>query len=154
MKKALKELKALTLNKKLEIDEEAKKIITTAEKNRYTYWDYTKEKIEQIASKNLNDLKITDAFVLVQALFPKYLVCSGLFDCFLMFEIKNNKRFDPPKYYYANLTSYLNNNNELKFNYLASEIIDLFKVNNIDYNKQWDKILEGVNTDDRTKKNN
>lgn len=133
---------ALILNKKLEIDEEAKKIIITAEGGRYLYFDYTKEKIQEIALKNLDDIKRKDANILVQALFPKYLICDGLFDNFLMFEIKNNKRVDPPKYCYYDLTSYLNNNKELKFNYLAFEIIDLFKANNIQYNEQWNKLLK------------
>ena len=133
---------ALLLNKKLEIDEEAKRIITTAEGGRYEYFDYTKEKIQEIASKNLDDIKMIDADVLVQALFPKYLICGGLFDCFLMFEIKKNRRADPPKYCYSDLTSYLNNDKESKFNYLASEIIDLFKVNDIQYNEQWNKLLK------------
>lgn len=133
---------ALFLNKKLEMDEEAKRIITTAEGGRYSYFDYTKEKIQEIALKNLDDIKRIDANILVQALFPKYLICGGLFDNFLMFEIKNNRRADPPKYCYYDLTSYLNNNNEVKFNYLASEIIDLFKVNDIQYNEQWNKLLK------------
>lgn len=129
----------LILNKKLEINEEAKNIITNA---RYSYFDYTKEKIQEIANKNLEDLKHKDACVLVQALFPNYLICGGLFDAFLMFEIEDNKRVDPPKYCYSNLTSYLDNNKKLKFNHLASEIIDLFETNNIQYNEEWHKLIK------------
>lgn len=134
---------ALLLNKKLEMDEEAKRIITTAEGGRYSYFDYTKEKIQEIALKNLDDIERNDADILVQALFPKYLICGGLFDCFLMFEIKKNRRIDPPKYCYCDLTSYLNNDDKLKFNYLAFEIVDLFKANDIQYNEQWNKLLKG-----------
>jgi len=138
MKKLTKELK---LNKDLTIKEEYKKVITEAERRSYSYFDYTKEKIQEIASKDLTELKVKDGFYLVQALYPQYLVCSGLIDNFLIFEIKKGMRVDPPKYYYRNITSYLNNDDKNKFNYLAAEIVDLFKVNNIEYNKLWDVLI-------------
>ena len=131
----------LKLNKDLTINEEYKKVITEAERGRYNYFDFSKEKIQEIALKDLKDLKYNDAACLVQALYPQYLIGSGLFDGFLMFEIKKGVRVDPPKYCYGNLTSYLNNDKKTKFNYLAAEIIDLFKNNNIEYNQDWHKLL-------------
>jgi hypothetical protein len=131
----------LKLNKDLTINEEYKKVITEADSGRYSYFDFTKEKLQEIALKDLKDLKYNDAATLVQALYPQYLICSGLFDCFLMFEIKKGVRVDPPKYYYGDLQSYLNNDKKTKFNYLAAEIIDLFKNNNIEYNQDWHKLL-------------
>lgn len=139
MKKTITE--ELKLNKNLVIDEKHKKVITDAEGGRYAYFDFTKDKIQEIAKKDLSELKLNDTFYLVQALFPEYLISSGLFDCFLMFKIKNGVRVDPPKYCYRNLQSYLNNDTESKFNYLAGEIIDLFKNNGIDYNQNWNKLL-------------
>lgn len=145
--------KELTLNKNLTINEEYKKIITSAEKCRYSYFDYSKEKVQEIANKNLNDLKYTDAATLVQALFPQYLICSGLVDSFLMFEIKNGVRQDPPKYCYMHLDSFLNNDKKAKLNNLTSEIIDLFKSNNIKYNKHWDMLLEKIKELENDNKN-
>lgn len=128
-------MKKLVLNKNLEIDEDAKKIITTAEGGRYRYFDYTKEKVQAVASLTLEELKVEDGFVLVQALFPKYLICNGIFDNFLMFEIKNGKRVDPPKYFCGNLDEYINNDENS--NFLLEEIKDLFEKNEIHYSKDW-----------------
>lgn len=136
--------KPLILNKELVVNEEYKKVITSAEEGSYEYYDFSKEKVQEIAIKNINNLTYYDACVLVQALFPKYLICSGLLDSFLMFEIKNNERKDPPKYCYYNLVNYLNNDKESKVNLLISEIIDLFKANNIQYHETWDKALKEV----------
>lgn len=138
------ELKELVLNKELIIDESQKKIITTAEGGRYKYFDFTKEKITEIAAKSFIDLTVQDIFYVVQALFPEYLICSGLFDCFIIFEIKDDKRIDHPKYYFRSLDSYLNNNDELKFNFLAKEIVDLFKKNNIPYHEKWNAIVKSI----------
>ena len=143
--KQKKQLEQLKLNKDLTINEEYKRVITSAERGRYSYYDYSKEKAQEIAKKDLKDLTYTNAATLVQALFPQYLICSGLFDSFLMFKIKNGVRQDPPKYYYRDLNSFLNNDKGAKLNHLATEIIDLFKTNNIEYNKQWDKFLEKSN---------
>lgn len=134
-------LEKINLNKDLTLNEEYKNVITSAEKGRYSYFDYSKEKIEEIAKMNINDIKWKDTAYLVQALFPQYLIYSGLFDSFLMFEIKNNVRKDPPKYFYRNLISYLNNNKEVKVNYLGDEIINLFEVNNIKYDTSWNILL-------------
>ena len=135
-------LEKLVLNKKIIVDENQKSVITSAEGARYKYFDFTKEKISEIAIKPFSNLTIEDCFVLVQALFPEYLICSGLFDTFIIFEIKNGRRIDPPKYFFSSLDSYLNNNNELKFNFLAAEIVDLCIKNNIQYAKFWDVVVE------------
>lgn len=133
----MKKITKLNLNKSLEINEEYKKIITSAEKGRYSYFDYDRESVQAVAKKNIKDVKQVDCFILVQALFPEYLICSGLIDCFLMFEIKNNYRVDPPKYYYSTLGSFLNNNKEVQANFLIDEIMDLFDKNNIECDNSW-----------------
>ena len=137
-----KELKELVLNKELIINESHKKTICSAEGGRYYYFDFTKEKISEIAQKNFSELEMEDGFYLVQALFPEYLICSGLFDCFVIFEIQNGVRQDPPKYFFRDLISYLNNHTN--FNLLCDEIIDLFKKNNIPYHYGWDVFSKEV----------
>lgn len=144
MNKALSELR---LNKNLIVDKESKLKIITAENGRYSYFDYTREKIEEIASKDIKEIKIRDVNPLVQALFPNNLICSGLFHPFIIFEIKDKKRVDPPTYYYGSMNSYLNCNDELKFNRLIDEIVDLFTKNEIKCHQSWldyyVKVIEG-----------
>ena len=134
-------LEALTLNKDLQLNKKYKDIIISAENGRYSYFDYSKDVIQNIANNNLSDIDWEDCAYLLQALFPQYLICSGLFDSFLMFEIENGKRSDPPKYFYKDLQSFLNNGEgKTQYNYLGNEIIDLFKANGIRYNSEWDKL--------------
>ena len=137
MEKKEKQLKELVLNKSLVVDEQAKKIITTAENGRYSYYDYNKEIVEKIAHKNIYDVIWEEFETLVQALFPKHLICSGFMDNYLMFNIENNKRVDPPEFYYNYIGSCLNNNKELKYNNLFLEIMDLFEKNDIVPDDSW-----------------
>lgn len=132
-------LTKLELNKSLIIDEKAKTKITSAERGRYSYFDYDKEIIQSIALKKITDVKVDDAHRIAQVLFPSYLICSGLFDSFLMFEIEDGKRKDPPQYWYSHFGSYLNNDNDACCNRLIDEVLDLFKVNNIEFDKSWEE---------------
>ena len=147
-----KELKPLILNKSLEMNEEYKKNITSAENGRYSYFDYSKEIVQKIANKDFNQLYCADVRPIVQALFPQYLICSGLFDGFLMFEIKNNYRVDPPKYCYLDVGSYLNNNKEVKCNLLIEEIFDIFNKNDIKAHESWIKALEIIKKENSEEK--
>ena len=133
--------KEIQLNYDLTIDEETKKIITSAEGGRYSYFDYSKKIIKEIVSKDVKEIKWHDVAIIVQALFSKYLICSGIIDCFLMFEIKNNKRSDPPKYCYRNVASYLNNDDKAKVNYLGEEIKKLLAINEIECHPSWEECL-------------
>lgn len=137
MEKKEKQLKELVLNKSLVVDEQAKKIITTAENGRFSYWDYNKEIVEKIAHKKIFDITWKDLATLAQALFPKHLISSDLFHNLLMFNIENNKSVDPPEFYYKHADSFLNNNEELKYNNLFFEIMDLFEKNDIVPDNSW-----------------
>lgn len=98
----------IELNKDLSVDyTEWKKNITS---KGYSYYDFSREEVERIAKKNVKEVSGTEIRTLVQALFPQYLQCSGLFDGFLFFEVNNGVRIDPPKYCYATCNSYLDNN--------------------------------------------
>lgn len=134
------------LNKNLEMNKDFKENIISAENGRYTYYDYDLQTIKDIAKVDptADEFTYNNAATLVQALFPEYLICSGLFDCFVIFKIGNGYRVNPPKYCYRSLDSYLNNNNEKKDNLLIEEIVDLFKQNKIIYNKKWDEALERI----------
>ena len=138
------ELKPLELNKSLVMNEDYKKIITSAENGRYRYHDYSKEIIQEIANKNTEGLYCNDINPIVQALFPQYLICSGLWDNFLMFEIKDNERANSPKYSYLDVGSYLDNDKEAKCNLLMEEILDLFYENKLSIHPCWIKALATV----------
>lgn len=154
MKKKIIKTEELKLNKTLVIDEESKKIITSAERGRYSYFDYTEEIIKNIAMKDMEEVTRNEWFAIAQALFPNYLICSGLIDSFLMFEIKNQVRIDPPKYYYCNLWSFLNNDREARVNLLVEEVKDLFNKNNINYHESWNiELFDKINSIKEGKKN-
>ncbi|MEG2274665.1 MAG: hypothetical protein RSC44_04960 [Clostridia bacterium] len=132
---------AIEANKDLSIDfSEWKKNI---ESKRYFYYDFNKEIVERIAK--INDIKEVpnkDIRVLVQALFPQYLECNGLFDPFLLFAVVDGVRIDPPRYFFGSLKAYLNNDKEAKVNRLSDEIKDLFEKNNIEYSEMWKEFFE------------
>ena len=102
-----------------------------------SYFDFSREEVERIAKKNVKEVSTAEIRTLVQALFPQYLQCSGLFDGFLLFEVVNGERIDPAKYCYATCNSYLDNNDKVKANRLIEEIEDLFEQNEIDCSEDW-----------------
>ena len=81
--------------------------IRTAEKSRgYKYYEFTEREIRRIASADVYSVPDSDWRALVQMLHPRSLICSGLFDAFLIFEISpDGQRSDPPKKSWHNLTS-------------------------------------------------
>lgn len=104
-------------------DEQKKKIVG----ERYHYYDYTEETIKKIAEKPLGELTYEDGATIVQAIYPDKLICSGLFDNFLIFECHNGQRKDPPM---------------LAFRYLDDKqlldaIFDLFETNKIKCHEIW-----------------
>lgn len=101
---------------------------------RYGYYNYSEELIISIAKKKISDIDFTDASTLVQAMNPDKLICSGLFDCFLVFECHNGLRVDPPQKAYHNL----------KDKELVKEIFKFFKDNEIKYDKSWDSLKEDL----------
>lgn len=124
----------IQLNKNLDFDFEVFKANIT--KKRYSYYDFSREKVQEIASKDIGQVG-DDVRILVQALFPQYLQCSGLFDGFVFFNVVDGVRIDPPVYCYHSCTSYLNNDDKAKVNRLADEIKDLFESNGIQYSEGW-----------------
>lgn len=78
----------------LNYKEDDKKLI---ESGRYRYYDFTEEIVENIVSKNIYDVESAEWRILLQMLYPRNMIGSGLFQPILIFEIsKSGKRVDPP----------------------------------------------------------
>lgn len=78
----------------LNYKDEDKRII---ESGKYRYYDFTEEIIGQIISKNISEVTNEEWKILLQMIYPKNMIGSGLFQPILIFEIKKNgKRKDPP----------------------------------------------------------
>ena len=88
----------------LNFNEQDKALITEAENRRgYAYYEFTEEKIREIAAKPAQDIEYKEWCCILQMLYPTGLICSGLFEPFLVFEIVNDRRKDPPKEHWGNL---------------------------------------------------
>lgn len=78
----------------LDYKEEDKKII---ESGKYRYYDFTEEIIRQIISKHISKVTNEEWRILLQMIYPKNMIGSGLFQPILIFEIKKNgERKDLP----------------------------------------------------------
>ena len=67
------------------------------EKANCRYYEFTDEIIEKIVTKNISDITNEEWRTLIQMLYPKNMIGSGLFQPILIFKIsKNGKRVDPP----------------------------------------------------------
>lgn len=78
----------------LNYKEEDKKII---ESGKYRYYDFTEEIVRQIISKNISEVTNEEWRILLQMIYPKNMIGSGLLQPILIFEIKKNgEREDPP----------------------------------------------------------
>ena len=58
-----------------------------------------------IAAKEVTSVEYSEWCSLLQTLYPDKLICSGLFELFLVFEIKNGCRKDPPQEHWGNLVT-------------------------------------------------
>lgn len=90
----------------LNYSEENKRTITEAENRRgYTYYEFTEETVRAIAAKAAAFVEEREWRSLLQMLYPDKLICSGLFEAFLVFEIKNGRRKDPPQEHWGDLVT-------------------------------------------------
>lgn len=88
----------------LNYSEENKRTITEAENRRgYAYYEFTEEAVRAIAAKAAAFVEEHEWRSLLQMLYPDKLICSGLFEAFLVFEIKNGRRKDPPQEHWGDL---------------------------------------------------
>lgn len=128
---------AFTFNKDIGIPhEEAKKRIEEA---GYTYFEFNKPKIKAVAlAKDITDIPTAWILSIIQAIFPEYLICSGIFDSVVLFRVANGKRIDPPVHYWRNLNAYIDNGKNGKQEHaLLAEIKDLFEKSGIEPSDSW-----------------
>lgn len=120
--------------------EEDKKLIESA---NCKYYDFTEKIVEEIVSKDINDVENQEWRILIQMLYPKNMVGSGLFQPILIFEIsKTGKRIDPPIEAYNSMGD-LKNNDCLLFRVISYiEKNSKLKINDSWYNAK-EKILQG-----------
>lgn len=138
----LKQPTEILCNKNLSFDFSGyKRMIESA---NYHYYDFSKQEVIEIADKDIFQISNHEIRMLIQALFPEYIQCSGIFNNFIFFEVRANRRLDPPKYYYGDMTSYLNNDDKSKVNRLAEEVKDLFEQNGISYSESWKQFFDGL----------
>lgn len=120
--------------------EKDKKLIESA---NCRYYDFTEKIIEKIVNKHIKDVTSEEWRVLIQMLYPKNMIGSGLFQPILIFKIsKNGKRVDPP------LEAY-NSINDLKDKEcLLFRMMDYIEKNsNLKIHNSWyiakEKIIQG-----------
>ena len=107
--------------------------IEEAENKRgYRYYDFTEGSCKDLANKHVKELTYKDWCSLVQMLYPKELICSGLFDPFLVFHINDkNVRQDPPAGYWNSLVD------KGSDGILLERIINALEENGVSVHESW-----------------
>lgn len=130
----------------LNFTQDDKERILKAENNRgYVYYDFTEQSCKDAAEKPLKEVADNEWYMLVQMLFPQNLICSGIIDSFLIFEIKggatleSGKRKDPPLRFWPNLTR-ANSKSEV----LLKMIVDHLTENGVSVHETWTQRLEAA----------
>lgn len=117
--------------------EEDKKLIESANCH---YYEFTEEMIKKIVSKNINDVTGEEWRTLIQMLYPKNMVGSGLFQPILIFKISpKGKRVDPPLEAYNSIND-LVDNNCLLFRIMKQ----IEKKTNIKIHDSWNKAKDTI----------
>lgn len=108
-----------------------KEHIASEKYHDYTYYEFTEDSLRSIAGKSPKEASSKELYSLVQMLYPHNLICSGLFDRVLVFDIKNGKRVDPPKEAYSDFADRRNGA------MLLERILDAFKEAKFDVHEGW-----------------
>lgn len=108
------------------------------------YYEFTNEIIEKIVNKDIKDVTNEEWRTLIQMLYPKNMIGSGLFQPILIFKIsKNGKRIDPPIEVYNSLDDIQNST------CLFYRIIDYIEKNsNIKIDESFYKFKERISETD------
>jgi hypothetical protein len=118
-----------------DFNQEDKARIEGEKHHNYTYYEFTEQSIRAISAKHVKDVESREWYTLVQMLYPENLICSGLFDSFLVFDIINQKRKDPPKEAYADLVT------AGKKSMLLERIIATLNEGGIEPHESWKSVL-------------
>ena len=121
--------------------EEDKNLIELS--GRYSYYDFTEKEVEKVVNKDIRDVSNDEWRMLIQMIYPKNMIGSGLFQGILIFKInkKYGKRIDPPIEAY-NRVDELHDNNCLLFSIIEHiEKNSKLKIDDTWY-KTKEKILE------------
>lgn len=127
------------------LNEASEDTIKNVTGKRYDYFHFSNKIVEEIAETPIEKFTWGQAAVIMQALFPNNLICSGLFDSFLIFEVENGNRIDPPKFYYRSLSSRVNNCDNKQQLRLIEVMLKLFETNNIKCHESWISYCEKYN---------
>jgi len=125
---------------KMNYQENDKKLIESA---NCKYYVFNEKIIENIIKKHIADITSEEWRTLIQMLYPKNMIGSGLFQPILIFKInKNGKRVDPPLEAYNNVNELVNNN------CLIFRMMDhILKNSKLEFHNSWyetkDKIMKG-----------
>lgn len=107
----------------------------------YKYYDFTEKIVEEIIDKHINDVTNEEWRILIQMLYPKNMIGSGLFQPILIFKIsKNRKRVDPPVEAYNSIDDFKKNGDCL----LCRIISFIEKNSNLKINDSWYKCKEKI----------
>ena len=121
----------------LNYSEENKRTITEAENHRgYSYYEFTEEAVRAIAAKEVVDVEDSEWRSLLQMLYPDKLICSGLFEPLLVFEIRNGRRKDPPQEHWGSLVRPGSDG------VLLERFIDALDEHGIKVHKSWCAVLQ------------
>lgn len=137
------------MNNKLECEE---KIVKFFNDNNYKYYEFSQTTIKNIVKKYIRDVTNKEWRILLQMLYPKNMIGSGLFQPILIFELyKNGKRKDPPIEAYNAIDEIKRENNlfELKKNCLLFKIMDYIEKNSkFKIDESWYKVKEKILLED------
>lgn len=123
-----------------------KALICEAENHRgYTYYEFTEESVKAIASKEISSVSDREWRSFLQMLYPDKLICSGLFESFLVFEIRNGRRKDPPQEHWGNLLTVGSNG------VLLERFISALVEHGIKVHESWREALQGKDEHNETR---
>lgn len=100
------------------------------------HYDFTEEKTREIAAKDVRAVEYKEWCSLLQMLYPGTLICSGLFEPFLVFEVKDGRRVDPPKEHWPSL------NKPGTGGVLLEQFILALQEHGIEVNESWKQLCK------------
>lgn len=101
----------------------------------YHYYEFTEQSLRALAARDIYEIPSKECYQLVQMLYPSNLICSGLFERCLVFDIINGIRQDPPKEHWYDLATPGSNG------ILLERIITALEENGVEVHQSWKMAL-------------